>query len=105
MFLLELILMILVGALFLALGWLIWKREKIALIHSYHYTRVSTENKKPYTERMGKACILMGIGALLCGVVDFATKTAYGWICFTVCFLWGLGMMARAQKKYNGGFF
>ena len=100
-----LILMILSGSLFLFLGWRIWKKEHITLIHVYHYSKVSESDKKFYTEKMGKACIVIGIGMILTGIIDFVTKTAYGWIFFGVCFVWGLIMMYMAQRKYNGGIF
>ena len=39
--LLGLIIEFLVGILFLYLGFLIWKKEKITLLHDYHYKRYS----------------------------------------------------------------
>lgn len=101
----ELIFMIILGLVFLFVGWRIWKREQITLIHKNHYTKVSENNKKPYTEKIGKACILMGIGMMLTGIVDFMTKTAYGWILFGICFVWGIVIIFKAQKKYNKGLF
>lgn len=101
----ELILTIIIGLIFIFLGWRIWKKEQITLIHDYHYTNVIEENKKPYTEKMGKACTIMGIGIMLTGIIDFISKTAYGWICFGIFFASGLTMMFIAQKKYNGGLF
>jgi hypothetical protein len=44
------------------------------------------KDKKPYTEKMGKACIVMEIGMVLKGTIDFITNTFYGWIIFGVCF-------------------
>lgn len=49
----ELILMISMGLLFIFLGWRIWKKEQITLIHSYHYTKVAEKDKKAYTEKNG----------------------------------------------------
>lgn len=37
------------GILFLILGWLIWKKEKITLLHDYHYAKVKPEDRKAYT--------------------------------------------------------
>lgn len=101
----ELVLLGIFGLLFSFTGWRIWKKEQINLIHDYHYTKVLEKDKKPYTEKMGKACILMGIGMVLTGIVDLITKSVYGWVCFTIFFLWGLIKMVLAQKKYNGGLF
>lgn len=97
--------MILIGSIFLFLGWRIWKKEQITLIHDYHYTNVSEKDKKFYTEKMGKACIIIGIGIILTGIIDFISKTSYGWIFFGIFFVWALILIFMAQKKYNGGLF
>ena len=102
---LELIILVLIGLLFDYVGWRIGKKEQITLIHDYHYTKVIEKNKKPYTEKMGKACIVMGSGMILTGAVDFIANTFYGWIFFGVSFISGLIIMLFAQLKYNGGLF
>jgi len=101
----ELILLVAAGSLFVFLGWRIWKKEQITLIHDYHYTKVTQADKKPYTEKMGKAAILMGAGMLLTGVINFASSTTYGWVAFAICFIAGLIIMVLAQIKYNHGLF
>ena len=35
--LIELIILLIIGIAFLVIGWLIWKKEKITLIHEYHW--------------------------------------------------------------------
>ncbi|WP_097002836.1 DUF3784 domain-containing protein [Lacrimispora amygdalina] len=101
----ELIILVLIGLFFSFVGWRIWKKEQITLIHDYHHTKVIEKDKKPYTEKMGKACIVMGGGMILTGTVDYITNTFYGWIFFGVCFISGLIIMIFAQLKYNGGLF
>ena len=104
----ELIVMMLIliptGLYFIFIGWRILKKEQITLIHDYHYTGVAEKGKKAYTEKMGKACIIMGIGMILmmC-IIKFTSNTSYGVIFFGIFFGWGLVMMFMAQKKYNGG--
>lgn len=105
MFLFEFILMLVLGSLFVFTGWRIWKKEQITLIHDYHYTKVTEEDKKPYTSKMGKATMLMGIGTILTGIIDFVSHTAYGWFAFGICFMCGLIIMMFAQFKYNHGIF
>ena len=96
--------LLVIGLALIFIGWRIWKKEQITLIHDYHYTRVAEKDKKSYTEKMGKACIIMGIGMILMmGIINFTSKTAYGVICFGIFFVWGLVMIFMAQKKYNGG--
>ncbi len=101
----ELIIMMICGILFCFIGWRIWKKQHITLIHDYHYTKVSERDKKPYTEKMGKACIIMGSGMILTGIIDFISMTSYGWVCSVTCFIVGFSMILTAQKKYNGGLF
>ena len=93
------------GLLFLILGWLIWKKEKISLIHDYHYVNVSEKDKKNYTKMMGKATCLMGIGILLTGIIDWITSSSYAWFAFGIGFGGGLVIMLITKKKYNGGLF
>ncbi len=101
----ELILLVVAGSLFVLLGWRIWKKEQITLIHDYHYTKVTQADKKPYTEKMGKATVLMGTGMYLAGGIDFVFHTTYGWFVFGVCFVLGILIMVLAQIKYNHGIF
>jgi hypothetical protein len=101
----ELIIMLVSGGIFLVLGWRIWKKEQITLIHSYHYTKVSQTDKKFYTEKMGKGIIVIGIGMIATGIFEFLTSTSYGWIFFGIGFVWGFTIIILAQKKYNGGLF
>lgn len=101
----EFILMIFLAMMFLILGLLIWKKEKIGLLHSYHYSKVLEEDKKSYTEEMGKSLIIIAIGLFLTGTVEFFSKTKNGWIFFVVSLLLGFVKMSRAQYKYNKGWF
>lgn len=101
----DLVFLSVIGLLFVVVGWLIWKKQKIRLIHSYHYPNVKEEDKKPYTAAMEKAVMLIGIGSFLAGVVNFAFSTNAGWLLFLICFTLGFGRIIIAQKKYNGGLF
>jgi len=93
------------GFLFLYLGWRIWKKEAITLIHWYHYTRVKEEDKAAYTEEMGKSIIFIGIGLLLSGLIDLVLQTSIGWWLLIAFMIIGFIKIYRAQRKYNGGLF
>lgn len=97
--------MVLCGILFLILGLLLWKKQKIGLIHDYHYKRVKEEDKKSYTAIMGKAMITMGIGMAVSGIVGAFVDSALTGIPFGVAFLIGLVWMSYGQMKYNKGIF
>ena len=75
--------------LFFRLGFLLWKKEKISILHSYHYANVKDKDKKAYTAIMGKALVLIGLGMSL----------------FFIIFAIGFGLMIYGQIKYNHGIF
>lgn len=101
----SLLIMISLAMLFFILGFFVWKKEKINLVHSYHYTKVSEEDKKYYTEQIGKSLIVISIGLVLTGITEFITTSPYSWIFFSVFFVLAFIKMSKAQKKYNKGWF
>lgn len=96
---LEFIILILIGLLLIYLGWQIWKNEQITLIHDYHYSNVSKEDIKPYTKKIGKSCIIIGSGIVLTGVIDLITRSFYGWIVFAISFLLGAILIFITQTN------
>lgn len=93
------------SALFLYLGFLLWKKEKINIIHDYHYTKVKEEDKKAYTSIMGKAMIVIGIGLAISGIIGVFTDSIKCCIPFGTAFIIGICMMIFGQIKYNRGIF
>lgn len=102
---LEMIVMTGVGVLCIALGIIIWKKQKITLIHDYHYKNVKKEDVGAYTKQMGIGLILIGTGSCVTEVINLATKSEWGWIAFTIGFIAGIIFMHKAQRKYNGSWF
>ena len=90
------------GLICTILGVLIWKKEKISLIHAYHHAKVKQADKKAYTTMMGKAVTLLGVSCIACGAVNYFMKTSGGWVIFAVALLYCFVSMAKAQKMYNG---
>ena len=43
------------SALFLYLGYLLWKKEKIDIIHAYHHTKVKEKDKKGLYRNHGES--------------------------------------------------
>ena len=104
----DIIVIVILGAialLFLWLGYLIWIKEKINLIHAYHYTKVKETDKKVYTSIMGKAMIVMGIGMMLSDILFVIMRTEKCIVVFVILLIVGLIMMTYAQIKYNRGIF
>ena len=100
--LLGFIVCVLAGALCIVLGILLWKKQMISLVHDYHYRHVSKSDVPAYTRLMGIGLLLIGIGTLLTGIINYAFKTGSGWIAFCLGFISGIILMHKAQMKYNG---
>ncbi len=95
-----LILMLLVGAALLALGWMIAKHERIQLL-SVRTEGVSEKDKAPFCRRMGAATMLIGVGCAVTGVVFCATSESWSWLIFAGCFLVGLVMYLSAMRRFS----
>ncbi len=97
----AIILLSLISVIFLAVGFLIWKRERISLLHDYHRNHVSPENKKAFCALSGIGVIMIGLGILLTAVILAFTDSAWSFIAFAAGFLSGIFFLMHAVKKYN----
>ncbi len=93
-----------VGLLCIILGLMLWKKQKISLIHSYHYKNVKKEDVPAYTRLMGIGLILIGVGICITGVLNLLYSSLW-WIPLLAGFVMGFIIMNKAQKKYNGSWF
>lgn len=91
----------LIGIVFVVLGYLLWKKERISLLHDYHYDKVSEEDKKAFCTISGTGIILMGIGLLITGVIIGITHAVWSFIAFAIGFFTGLAMLIYAGVRYN----
>ena len=90
-----------VGVLLVVLGFLLWKREMITLLHNYHVSNVSPENRRAFCKLSGIGLIVIGLSLLITAVVLGITDSAYSFICFGVGFAVGLFALVAAGMKYN----
>ena len=95
------ILVSLIGFICIILGYLMWKKEKISILHSYHYDKVSEEDKKAFCAISGIGILLIGIGLLITGIIIGITDSALSFIAFAIGFVVGLVMLIYAGIKYN----
>ena len=95
------IIMSLIGILFIFLGLLIWKKEMISLFHSYHYDKVSDENKSSFCRLSGIGILIMGFAILISGVLAAITNSTYSFIILAIGFIIGICMLCMATAKYN----
>lgn len=94
-----------ISILFFYFGFQLWRKEKINIIHDYHYAKVKEEDKKAYTRMMGKSMIVIGTGIAISGGVGMFVDSVKSGIPFGVAFIIGMGMILFAQIKYNHGIF
>ena len=90
-----------VGIVFIVLGFLIWKKEKMSLLHDYHYDKVSEENKKAFCTLSGWGVISVGIGLMITAVIIGITESVWSFMAFVMGFVIGLVLLIYAGKKYN----
>ena len=94
-----------VGLLCIALGLIVWKKQKITLVHDYHHRHVKKEDVPAYTRLIGIGLIVMGVGILICGAVNWFTDSSWGFAPLAAGFAFGFWLMHKAQKTYNGSWF
>lgn len=90
-----------IGILFNVMGWLIWKKQKIGLLHDYHYNHVQQKDKKAFCALNGIAMLLMGTGLLVTAGILAITDAAASFLAFAAGFVPGIGLMIYAGAKYN----
>ncbi len=90
-----------VGALCIVLGLLLWKKQKITLLHDYHYKHVKKEDIPAYSRQMGMGLIVIGAGIFMTGLFSLVNSSLW-WVPLVAGFVLGIIILYRAQKKYNG---
>ena len=87
--------------MFLMIGLLIWKKEKIHLLHEYHCDKVRPEDRKAFCTISGWGVISIGIGLMATAVIIGLTDSVWSFAAFAAGFAAGLAMLMHAGKKYN----
>lgn len=90
-----------VGVVFIVLGVLIWKKEKVELLHDYHRDRVKEADKKAFCTLSGWGVLSVGIGLLITMAALWLTDSVRSFWFFAIGFAVGLALLILAGKKYN----
>ena len=98
----ETVLYLGVGALIAVFGLLIWKKQKLSLLHDYHYKNVKPEDAAAYAKQMGIGQILIGAGLCLTGVLRLFTDSWFAWTGLVLGLVCGVWVIHKAQMKFNG---
>lgn len=84
----------------------------ISSLHSYHRSRVSPEDVKPFGKLVGLGTLLCGVGVLIMSVFSFIAALSgfdalviVGTVLMMVGIVVGCVISFYAMKKYNGGIF
>lgn len=101
----ELVVMLITGIICFILGFLLWKKQKISIMHNYHHRNVKQQDVRAYTRLMGIGVIVIGICTGITGIINYVLETGMGWIIFALGFIAGLIIMNKSQRKYNGSWF
>ena len=71
---------VLIGILLIVLGLMTWKKQKITILHEYHYRNVKPEDVPAYVRSMGIGQIVIGAGSCLTGLLILLTESTSSWM-------------------------
>ena len=94
-----------VGILLIVFGLLVCKKQKVSLLHDYHYRSGKEKDLPAYCRAMWIGQIVIGAGLCLTGLLRFFTGSFYSWIAAILAGIVGLWIFHKAQMKYNGSWF
>ena len=95
------VLFVLLGLVFIWLGWQIRKKQRMDLIISYHSDKVSEENRQAYCTLSGTGVLVMGFGFLLSGICTVFVQSLPAFIPMAAGLVTGTAMLISAVMKYN----
>ena len=93
-----------VGLLLIAFGVLIRKKQRVSLLHDYHYKNVKQEELPAYSRLIGIGLIVMGAGICITGLLNLFESPLW-WVSLVCGIVAGFIVMNKAQRKYNGSWF
>ena len=98
MLLLGSIICIVVGMVCVVLGWIIWKKQKVSLIHEYHWKKLNKEKIPAYTKRVGIGMLILGTGVTITGIGLLFSESALVWAPLTVGIIAGIIVLISSES-------
>ncbi len=95
------ILLLMLGILFIRLGYEISEKQRIDLIIAYHHDKVSEGNKHVYCMLSGIGVLIIGCGFLLSGICTLSVHSFYAFIPMSAGLILGIALLISAGIKYN----
>jgi hypothetical protein len=91
----------LLGLVFLWLGFLIWKKQRINLVIRHHMDKISDENKQTFCKLFGIGVFIIGIGFTVSGICMLFMIDMFSWIPMTIGLAGGILLMTMSILRYN----
>ncbi|MGN0691414.1 MAG: hypothetical protein ACI4K7_03600 [Oscillospiraceae bacterium] len=101
----ETVILIAVGFLLLILGYLIGVKQKINLVHSYHYKRVKEEDKPVFCRKIGLGNAIIGGAILMIPLMTVLIGAAAALVIAGIASLAAGCIVISTIIKYNHGLF
>lgn len=95
------VLVSLLGIALFTIGWLVWKKQRLDLLHVYHRKNVKAEDGRVFAIKMGQGLCVMGAGIVLASVLLLCNRS-WGWLVFILSFEVSLVILIRTMLRYNG---
>lgn len=90
-----------IGLLMIVLGLLLWKKQRVSILHEYHADKVSQEDLKAFCTLSGIGLLVTGISLVITAVLLGITDSPASFLCFAVGLIAGLALLITAGVKYN----
>ena len=98
------IIMFAVAALFLGLGVAVYQGNT-KLIHDYHQTKVKETERKAYGKAFAKGMFAICATLFISGLIALMDILGVSLIVLLMGLIVSVVMLAKVQRKYNGGLF
>lgn len=101
----EIISLSILGIGLIYIGYMIWKKQMIWVLHYYHRSKLKAEDKTMYCKFMGIGSIICGIGCIQYPYLKYFVSYYLSVVTFWIMIITGICCMIYSQFKYNKGIF
>ena len=95
------IILILLGLIFIWLGYNVWIKQNINLIIVYHMDKVNEDNKPAFCRLSGLGLLIMGCGFIASGIWTMVSGALLSFIPMAVGIVVGIVLLIATGIKYN----
>lgn len=102
------IILLFIGTLFIILGLIIWKQQRVTLTFDLNSKSLKKEDRKAYAKSFGIAYSILGIAFMSVPVSNLVYNSRFqevGFIIFLIAFIISMTIIIKTQVKYKTGLF